>query len=112
AGEQLRAQGLAPGARVAIVAPASPEYLFADYGAMAAGFVRVPLDPALSEVELENQIDDAGASVVLKELSYPSGNIQFATSSALASLNYTGGTSSAPKAVMHTHASLTAVLAN
>ncbi len=110
-GEHLRAQGLAPGARVAIIASASPEYLFADYGAMAAGFVRVPLDPALSEVELANQIRDADASVVLKNLSFPAVNIQFHGDS-LASLNYTGGTSSAPKAVMHTHASLTAALAN
>ena len=38
--------GIEPGARVALLADASVDYLIADYGCMANGRVRVPLDPA------------------------------------------------------------------
>ncbi len=134
AGAGLRASGLAPGARVAILADAQPEYLFADYGAMAAGLVRVPLDPALSAAELHRQIEDAEVQVLLAGASRRALADEIAAAArirvlslgesrqvasfapaapgTLATLNYTGGTSSEPKAVMHTHGSLCAVVRN
>ncbi|TAK84786.1 MAG: long-chain fatty acid--CoA ligase [Betaproteobacteria bacterium] len=133
-GARLRAGGLEAGARVALLADAQPEYLFADYGAMAAGYVRVPLDPALSAAELANQVKDSEAQVLLagdsrralaekiaalvpmrvlpieESISEPAWEPLAADT--LATLNYTGGTSSAPKAVMLTHGNLRAALQN
>ncbi|MCO8163633.1 AMP-binding protein [Pseudomonas sp. LJDD11] len=142
---QLTAFGLAlerlnvqAGARVALLAEASINYLLADYGCMATGRVRVPLDPALSGEELLAQVRDAGAQLLLFSSHYQAlaGQLRqagvpclalegFAEASALplparaaqpaqalASLNYTGGTTGLPKAVMHRHASLCAVLQN
>jgi len=66
-GTKLRRHGLAAGDRVALLGDATPDYLCADYGIMAAGMVRVPLDPALSADELANQIVDSGARVLLTD---------------------------------------------
>lgn len=123
------------GARVALLADASLDYLLADYGCMATGRVRVPLDPALAPEELVAQLNDAGAALLLYSEAYAEVAhglgirclpLQAVTDThaadvatrpaqspqALASLNYTGGTTGTPKAVMHRHASLCAVLQN
>jgi acyl-CoA synthetase (AMP-forming)/AMP-acid ligase II len=145
-GEMLRERGLAGGDRVAILADASAAYLIADYGAMSAGLVRVPLDPSLSTDELSNQIRDADARVLLYDapraalakqigvsagigvelraiddgvldharasfLAPPAGDADLVLSS-LASLNYTGGTSGEPKAVMLSHGNFRAIVQN
>jgi acyl-CoA synthetase (AMP-forming)/AMP-acid ligase II len=145
-GEALRNRGLALGERVAILADASAAYLIADYGAMSAGFVRVPLDPSLAVDELANQIrdadarilfydapraaqakqigDSAGAGLALQALDEtvldqsrmpalvpPQADADLVLSS-LASLNYTGGTSGEPKAVMLSHGNLRAIVQN
>ena len=130
--------GVGTGERVALLADTSLDYLLADYGCMAHGRVRVPLDPSLAPGELLAQIKDAGARLLL----FGKGHAHVAAAlveqgvvclpldavsargmadaplrvararTELASLNYTGGTTGAPKAVMHTHASLCAVLQN
>lgn len=130
--------GVGAGERVALLADTSLDYLLADYGCMAHGRVRVPLDPSLASGELLAQINDAGARLLL----FGKGHAHVAAAlveqgvvclpldavsvrgmadaplrvararTELASLNYTGGTTGAPKAVMHTHASLCAVLQN
>jgi acyl-CoA synthetase (AMP-forming)/AMP-acid ligase II len=48
----LRALGLRKGERVALLMPDLREYLEADYAIMAAGLVRVPLDPRLTVADL------------------------------------------------------------
>jgi len=137
-GVALDALGVEPGARVALLADASVDYLIADYGCMANGRVRVPLDPTLSQGELLAQLRDAGAALLLFSSAYTAmaealceegvecRHLAALTADAvsslpvraaqpaqsLASLNYTGGTTGAPKAVMHRHASLCAVVQN
>ncbi|MFT8731705.1 MAG: class I adenylate-forming enzyme family protein [Acetobacter fabarum] len=136
-GAFLAERGIACGARVGILADASIPYLIADYGSMACGYVRVPFDPSLSVEELRNQIADAEIAILLHdpihaELAQQAGgaaSVPLPTTwqtitahtaapqaggspSTLASLNYTGGTTGQPKAVMHTQGSLTAIVSN
>src|SRR5690348_2620918 len=61
----LAETGVKAGAHIAIIADAQPEYLFAVYGAMADGYVCVPLDPALSAQELRGQVQDAEAALLI-----------------------------------------------
>lgn len=132
-GDFLTRLSLPRGARIGILSDASIPYLVADYGTMVNGYVRVPLDPSLSPRELESQIEDAdialllygtaGQAQALSLGSVPSQPLPTAWAgrgasfpatapNTLASLNYTGGTTGQPKAVMHTHGSLTAVISN
>jgi acyl-CoA synthetase (AMP-forming)/AMP-acid ligase II len=146
-GRRLRDRGLSRGDRVALLGDATADYLCTDYGIMAAGLVRVPLDPSLTDAELANQIEDSGARLLLLQTPRPGlsallsakpacGGCACASFDAsaleeaktlaphllapsldegrehLASLNYTGGTSGEPKAVMLTHANLRAVVQN
>src|SRR3954470_19638905 len=68
-GRKLRALGLRRGDRVALLGDGNCEYLAADYGIMAAGMVRVPLDASLSPEELLNQVVDSGARLLLTDSS-------------------------------------------
>lgn len=142
-GRGLRRRGLDAGDRVAILGDGGADYLMADYGIMAAGLVRVPLDPSLSPEELSNQILDAEARLVLFDAGRADraallagqlanagvdflaleGNVfdhprvddstdEDVALNALASLNYTGGTSGEPKAVMLGHDNLRAIVQN
>ncbi|GAB7532549.1 long-chain fatty acid--CoA ligase [Pseudomonas sp. 3A(2025)] len=142
-GLTLEQRNIPTGARVALLAEASIDYLLADYGCMANGRVRVPLDPALLVEELLAQVRDAQAALLLYSCQHQAlieplrqagvqcealenfiavADVAAADVAAaprpprpadsLASLNYTGGTTGVPKAVMHRHASLCAVLQN
>jgi acyl-CoA synthetase (AMP-forming)/AMP-acid ligase II len=147
-GQALHGLGLQPGDRVAILHEDNRQYVEADYGVMAGGFVRVPLDPRLSREQIISQLKDAGARAIivssqhtemavtvkrelseliilstagkeeevldyeeLLKLASPASPNQVAPD-ALASLNYTGGTTGQPKAVMLTHANLGHIIIN
>src|SRR5205823_3207687 len=69
-GNALRGLGLRKGERVALLAPDLREYLEADYATMAAGLVRVPLDPRLTRTELVAMLHHAGASAVVTHASF------------------------------------------
>ena len=57
----LQAQGLAQGARVALMMPNLPQYLVALAGVLRAGFVVVNVNPLYTARELEHQLRDSGA---------------------------------------------------
>jgi len=136
-GHALRADGLGDGDRVAILGDNTPAYLLWDYGAMSAGLVRVPLDPALSANEQAAQLIDAQAGMLAHGAEYGERARELAArvpglrlrpletdadsreapaatpaADAMASLNYTGGSTGAPKAVVITHGSITSALQN
>jgi long-chain acyl-CoA synthetase len=60
----LKAKGVAPGDRVAMVLPNVPMFPAIFYGALAAGAVVVPMNPLLKAREVKYYLEDSGASVV------------------------------------------------
>jgi acyl-CoA synthetase (AMP-forming)/AMP-acid ligase II len=147
-GNAMRGAGLEAGDRIALLVPDIREYLEADYGAMAAGFVRVPIDPRLTRRELVALLRHAQARALITHRDFAEkveglrqdvetldwivgiggGGIGLdyddllarASEQALtgrdendlASLNFSGGTTGAPKAVMLRHRNLMAVTQN
>ena len=69
-GNAWRGLGLSSGDRVALLIPDIREYLEADYGIMAAGLVRVPLDPRLTAERSDRLAAHAGARVLVTHLSF------------------------------------------
>src|SRR5215217_384750 len=69
-GNALHGIGLNRGDRVALLIPDIREYLEADYGVMAAGFVRVPIDPRLTRRELIELLRHAGARALIMHESF------------------------------------------
>jgi long-chain acyl-CoA synthetase len=63
-GRNLIALGLQPGERVAIMAPNSPEWVYADQGAMAAGAVSVPVYHTEGIEALLHIVRDSGSRVL------------------------------------------------
>ncbi len=63
----LRQLGLAPGERVAIIGDACEEWLIADLGAQAAGAITYGIYPTASAAEIEYQLRDGGAAVLVAE---------------------------------------------
>jgi acyl-CoA synthetase (AMP-forming)/AMP-acid ligase II len=147
-GNALRGLGLSKGDRVALLIPDIREYLEADYGTMAAGLVRVPLDPRLTRADVVTMLRFAGASALVAHATFAERidglkqeveglrhiitvggggpSLDYETlvrqSSAeplpegdgddLAALNFSGGTTGAPKAAMLRHRNLAIVARN
>ncbi len=61
----LKGMGLKEGARVALHLPNCPQYVVAFYGALQAGCTVIPCNPLYVERELEHQLKDSEAEVVL-----------------------------------------------
>jgi acyl-CoA synthetase (AMP-forming)/AMP-acid ligase II len=146
-GNAMHGLGLARGDRIALLIPDIREYLEVDYGAMAAGFVRVPLDPRLTRNEIAGLLRFAGVRALVTHRSFAEkveglnsdveslhsivcvgggsgldyeAILQKATDRALpagdgedlATLNFSGGTTGSPKAVMLRHRNLMTVAQN
>jgi acyl-CoA synthetase (AMP-forming)/AMP-acid ligase II len=146
-GNAMHGLGLAKGDRIALLLPDCREYLEVDYGSMAAGFVRVPMDPRLTRRELVALLQRAGVRALVTHQAFAEtihkldhdvetlqsiiyvGNgagldydalleksseqpLPDGDGDDLATLNFSGGTTGAPKAVMLRHRNLMAVAAN
>jgi long-chain acyl-CoA synthetase len=61
----LRRMGIGKGDRVALVLPNTPQFVIAFYGALRAGAVVVPCNPLYTPPELQHQLTDSGARVVV-----------------------------------------------
>src|SRR5262245_54812559 len=57
--------GLKQGDRVALMLPNCPQFLIAFYGALKAGAVVVAINPLYTPRELEYQLNDAGADILV-----------------------------------------------
>lgn len=61
----LKARGVKKGDRVAIHLPNCPQFAIAYYGLLKLGAILVPCSPLMVEKELADQLNDAGATVLL-----------------------------------------------
>lgn len=61
----LLAKGLQPDDRVALLLPNCPQFVVAYYGALRAGAIVVPCNPLYVERELEHQLRDSGAKILV-----------------------------------------------
>jgi len=64
-GAWLQGQGLAPGARVAIMMPNVVQYPIALAGVLRAGYIVVNVNPLYTPRELEHQLKDSGAEAIV-----------------------------------------------
>ncbi|MEP6823363.1 MAG: AMP-binding protein [Ramlibacter sp.] len=64
-GAWLQAQGLEPGARVAIMLPNIPQFAVTMAGILRAGYTCVNVNPLYTARELEHQLKDSGASAIV-----------------------------------------------
>ncbi len=68
----LQRLGIKKGDRVAIALPNIPQFPIAFYGALRAGAVAVPTNPRYTEREMQHQLADSGARVVVMlDMFYP-----------------------------------------
>ena len=61
----LRAHGVEPGDRVALMLPNVPEFATLYYGILRAGAVVVPMNPLLKPREVDYYLEDSGASGIV-----------------------------------------------
>ena len=64
-GVWLQAQGLEPGARVAIMLPNIPQFAVTMAGILRAGYTCVNVNPLYTARELEHQLTDSGATTIV-----------------------------------------------
>lgn len=148
-GQAMHGLGLARGDRVGLLLPDIREYIEGDYGAMAAGLVRVPMDPRAGRTDIIALLRHAGVRALVTHADLAAtvdglrdevetldhivavggaiaGAVDYEPLLAkaadrfvaagdaddLASLNFSGGTTGSPKAIMLKHRNLFAVAQN
>jgi acyl-coenzyme A synthetase/AMP-(fatty) acid ligase len=124
-GRGLLALGLAPGDRVMLRLPHSPEFAFAFFGASLAGLLPIPASPMLTPEEAWFLVDDSEAAAVISgegmqldgfnglqlsdrdlgTLDGP-GPLPQTRAEDPAYLIYTSGTTRRPRGVLHAHRSV------
>ncbi|OBC12623.1 AMP-dependent synthetase [Mycobacterium sp. 852013-50091_SCH5140682] len=128
AADQLRDVGIGVGDVVAVKLPNRIEFVIALFASWRLGAAVTPINPSLTGIEVNRQLDDSGARVLLTDQN-PTTNVGVVNllvgdlptrprsesapphedSSALALLIYTSGTTGRPKGVMLDHANLDAM---
>jgi acyl-coenzyme A synthetase/AMP-(fatty) acid ligase len=106
----LQQQKIAPTCRIFIHLPDSPDYIFAFFGAMLAGFVPIPAYEHLPKEDVAFLIADSQSSLSITAenidtlKSTPFKEVQIKTkANDPAYLVYTSGTTDRPKGVLHAH---------
>jgi len=61
----LRAHGVEPGSRVALMMPNSPQTVIAQFGAWKAGAIAAPINPLYTEYELDRALNECGAETIV-----------------------------------------------
>jgi acyl-CoA synthetase (AMP-forming)/AMP-acid ligase II len=61
----LRARGIGPGDRVALYLENCPQFAIAHFGALKAGAITVPLNAMHKAIELQHELEDSGARVLV-----------------------------------------------
>ncbi|NMD54761.1 MULTISPECIES: class I adenylate-forming enzyme family protein [Tsukamurella] len=121
----LRAAGVGPGDVVAVKLPNTALLVVTLFAAWRLGAAATPINPYLAQPEVEYQVQDAGAAVLVADADAPAGVAVIAAGtlldhtpdgaepvaapSDLALLIYTSGTTGRPKGVMLDHANLVAM---
>jgi long-chain acyl-CoA synthetase len=124
---RLAAEGIRPGARVALMLPNVPEFVAAYYGVLRVGAIAVPLDVDLTRHELRAALADCGAARLiawraLRSVHEPAWLVApgsfFDDAEPVAAVEreagdtavilYTSGTTGEPKGIELTHANLLA----
>ena len=128
----LLARGLGEGERVGILLPNGVDFAVAYFGVLRAGLVALPLNTAYTQPELQFQLDDSSAALVLTDadrqelvgvptlavgtpewqeaLTHEPAPATAVGSEDLAVLLYTSGTTGRPKGAMLSHRALLANL--
>jgi len=109
------AAGAGPGDRVVVAVPNGYRFVLLCLAASRAGCVAVPVNPQMTDSEIEHVIDDCDATLVLRSEADlprrrglpPARPVQ---PSDVAALFYTSGTTGRPKGVRLTHRALTGSL--
>jgi acyl-CoA synthetase (AMP-forming)/AMP-acid ligase II len=130
AAASLRGHGVSAGDVVAIMLPNTASFVVSLFGAWRIGAAVTPINPSLTPAEVNYQVSDAAATVVIAQTdtNFDPGAPVVSTDaldggeptpgllnapqypdSALALLIYTSGTTGRPKAVMLDHANLNAM---
>ena len=118
AAAKLRACGVEPGDRVALLLPNGPASVAALLGVLRIGAVAVPLNVLLSKPEVEKRIALSGAMLLVDDEDELAGGAEPVTSCAEAAdgeaavVLFTSGTSGAPKGAILTHGGLHAAAQN
>src|SRR3954463_12501244 len=66
----LRARGIGPGDRVAVMLPNLPQFALAYYGALRLGAIVVPMNPLLKRREVAFLLRDAGSPMIFALTGY------------------------------------------
>jgi long-chain acyl-CoA synthetase len=109
----LRLRGVGPGDRVALLLPNEPAYIAAFSGALRLGAIVVPLNPLLKSGEIDQRLNDSGASLLVDsnlvdaaEAAEPVAEVVAREPGDTAVLLYTSGTTGKAKGAELTHAGL------
>jgi len=112
----LQSRGIVKGAVVGLVGPNSPEWGIAYHAILRAGAIVTPMNPLLTEKEIDRQVSDSGAGLVIDDPPAFVGEAEPGVTAAevdvdpldLAVLPYSSGTTGLMKGVMLTHRNLVA----